>query len=401
VKIRYSLGVVALVVACGGSSKHETSSGGNSGSSGDSSGASGTGGNGKGGSGATTSKGGTSGTGVGGGNGAAPGAGGDLPGGGGAAGSVPSGGGTGAFPGGGGDFGGLPGTGAAGSGTFGQICNEDGCFLGDPNVMPIDPLGPIHCGGEECAKGEACCNSSGKCFNPMDDSEACPRPPADDDPEGRRTCTSSAHCDELFYCALDYNQLCGGVGHCQPISNCGSCGGGGDGPNPCRLCGCDGNTYPNVQTACLAGTSIAYQGAGCGETIQEGGAAGASGAGGSSNSPPHVVTPCGTNDDCTVDGEECCTITNRCYPTSDPGQCAQPPEGTRFPCTSNAQCRQYEMCAGEGSCGSPGGCVSVDEGQCGIVYKLVCGCDGTTYTSADCARLSGVRVKSEGECPAD
>ena len=393
-KIRYSLGLVALVVACGGSSKHETNGkGDDGGSSGDSSGTSGSGGSSEGGSGATTPRGGTSG------NGGASGSvmGGDA-GSNGGSGDAPSMAGYGAGPpGAGGDFGGTPATGAVGgTGNPGQVCSDEGCFYGDPNVMPIDPPGPIHCGGKACAEGEACCNSNGKCFNPDDGSDVCPRPPADDDQEMRRTCTSSAHCDPQFYCELPYGAVCGGVGHCQPISNCGSCGGSGE-PNPCRLCGCDGNTYPNVQTACLARTAVVYQGAECGETVQEGGG-GSAGAAGSSNSPPHTVTPCGTNADCTHDGEVCCAITNRCYPTSDPGQCAQPPAGTRFPCTSNAQCQSNEMCWGEGGCDSAGGCVPLESEQCGIIFEPVCGCDGTTYTSTDCATQSGVRVNYDGEC---
>ena len=391
-RIRYSLGLVALVVACGGSSKHETNgAGGDGGSSGDSSGSAGKGGSAKGGSGGSTLVGGTSGNGAGGDAGSSTGG----------TGALPSDGGSGARPGGGGDFGGIGVTGATGGalGSAGQVCSDDGCFYGDPSVMPIEPPGPVHCGGKECAKDEVCCNATGECFNPDDGSDVCPRPPADDDQQGRRTCTSSAHCDPQFYCALDYGELCGGVGHCQPISNCGSCGGGGEEPNPCRLCGCDGNTYPNVQTACLARASIAYQGAECGETVQAGGGtAGASGAGGSSNSPPRTVTPCGTNDDCTLAGDACCTITNRCYPKSDPGQCAEPPPGTRFPCTSNAQCQANEMCVGDGGCDTPGGCVPLESGQCGIIFEPMCGCDGITYTSADCATQSGVRVNYEGEC---
>jgi len=244
--------------------------------------------------------------------------------------------------------------------------------------------------------------TSGECFDPETSAAACPRPPADHDQQGRRTCSSSAHCDPLFFCDLDYGELCGSVGHCQQISNCGSCG-GGDNPSFCRICGCDGNTYPNVQTACRAGTAIAYQGAGCGETVQEGsggaaGAAGSAGSSGSSNLPPRIITPCGTNDDCTQTGELCCPITNRCYPKDDAGQCAEPPEGTRFPCTSNAQCQDYEYCAGEG-CGTPGGCKQRESGQCGVIFDPTCGCDGVSYTSGDCAIQSGTRVKSDGQCP--
>lgn len=378
------------MVACGGSSKHESpGSGDDGGASGASAGTSGKGGGAKGGSGGTTSSGASGGTTSGASGGGSGGTGSGATSGTGAGGSVAG------QPGGGSDFGGRPGAGGPG-----EICNEDGCFYTDPSATPLEPSGPIHCGGQECAAGDACCMTTGACFDPEANAQACPRPPDDDDPEGRRPCSSNAHCDALFFCMLEYGELCSAVGHCQPIGNCGGCSGGGDGPNICRLCGCDGNTYPNVQTACRAGAAMAYMGAECGETVQVGGGGGSAGAGGSSSSPPHWVTPCGTNDDCTIDGEVCCGITQRCYPKSDAGQCAQPPEGTRFPCTSNAQCQAYEMCVGEG-CGTPGGCVPLESGQCGVILDPVCGCDGVTYTSADCATQSGARVKAEGECPKD
>jgi len=411
-KIRYSLALVALAVACGGSSKTDSPVPGDD----DASGASGTAGS-KGATGGSSNKGGTSSKGgatssQGGTAGASLGASG---GGGGVSGAIGGSGDVAGIPGGGGDAGTVPGGGGSSFGAsggvagsigpnWGEVCSDDGCFPGDPTVPPLEPSGPIHCAGKECATGEACCATSGKCFDPDADAGACPRPPDDGDQQGRRACASSAHCDPLFYCELDYNQLCGSVGHCQPISNCGFCAGGDD-PSTCRLCGCDGNTYPNVQTACQAGTAVAYQGAGCGETVQEGGggtagaagSAGSSGSSGSPNSPPRVITPCGTNDDCKRDGELCCGITNRCYPKDDAGQCGEPPEGTRFPCTSNAQCQDYEYCAGEG-CGTAGGCKARQSDQCGVVFTPVCGCDGVSYTSPDCATQSGTRVKSDGQC---
>jgi hypothetical protein len=36
-----------------------------------------------------------------------------------------------------------------------------------------------------------------------------------------------------------------------------------------------------------------------------------------------------------------------------------------------------------------------------VIIDAVCGCDGTSYTSADCARSRGVRIAYEGECNAD
>jgi hypothetical protein len=184
--------------------------------------------------------------------------------------------------------------------------------------------------------------------------------------------------------------LCQGTGHCNPIGNCGECSGGAI----CRVCGCDGNTYPDIQTACLAGTNVVnVHGGGCGETVQTGGG----GAGGTGEQPIRSFTPCGSSAHCAAD-ELCCSITGFCFPASDADQCRQPPLGTRFPCTTDEQCYPGEYCFGEG-CSGPGGCVSLGgQGDCGVTLEPVCGCDGTTYTSAACAASRGVRVASEDEC---
>lgn len=110
-------------------------------------------------------------------------------------------------------------------------------------------------------------------------------------------------------------------------------------------------------------------------------------------------TLCAVDSNCGSD-QKCCPITGFCYPSSDPDQCRLPPEGTRSPCTSDAQCREYEYCFAEG-CDGPGGCVPFgDQLECGVTLEPVCGCDGTTYTSAACAASRGVRVAGEGECAA-
>jgi hypothetical protein len=188
--------------------------------------------------------------------------------------------------------------------------------------------------------------------------------------------------------------LCRANGHCQPIDNCGSCSGD---PGMCKVCGCDGNTYPDQQTACRAGTNAlsSYHGAGCGETIEIGGG----GAGGRGDAPPLRVTPCGTDANC-PSGQRCCSITAVCYPADDPDRCRLPPLGTRFPCTANDQCFQgSEYCKGNG-CTGPGGCAPLgSQGDCGVTLEPVCGCDGTTYTSIACASSRGVRVAATGECP--
>jgi hypothetical protein len=186
--------------------------------------------------------------------------------------------------------------------------------------------------------------------------------------------------------------LCVGTGHCQPINNCGECWSDPSVPeNPCRLCGCDGNTYPDIQTACRAGVNAVVSGAGCGETKMEGGA-------GASSIPPRTFTACGHDAHC-PDGTFCCTLTSRCYAEADRDVCILPPSGTRTACRTNEHCGDREYCTGEG-CDAPGGCVSMGSGpgDCGVTLEPVCGCDGVSYTSAACADQEGVRVDHEGEC---
>src|SRR5206468_1805748 len=162
----------------------------------------------------------------------------------------------------------------------------------------------------------------------------------------------NAQCGTRQFCIMD-SGLCQGTGHCNPIGNCGSCSAPG---STCTVCGCDGNTYPNMQTACLASaTMVSVMGAGCGETIDTDGGRGAGGA--SDGGAPRLVTLCGSSNDCGA-GQLCCAITGFCYPTSDPDQCRMPPPGTRFPCTSDAQCNSSEYCLGDG-CSGPGGCVTM------------------------------------------
>jgi hypothetical protein len=271
---------------------------------------------------------------------------------------------------------------------------SSGARGGSSGAGPIEPPGPSFCGGKPCDPPLACCMATGECFDPLRDVSACATPEPDDDPQGRKACASSAQCAAGEFCMLD-GQLCLGTGHCQPIDNCGECGGGDPSApdNPCRFCGCDGNTYPNVQTACRAGVSAApgTQGTGCGETGMEGGA-------GSSSLPPRTYTACGQDAHCPT-GSFCCTLNARCYVEADRDICVPPPPGTRIACKTTENCGDNEYCQGEG-CTAPGGCVysGSGPGDCGVTLEPVCGCDGVSYTSAACADQEGVRVSHEGEC---
>lgn len=307
--------------------------------------------------------------------------------------------------------GGSAGTGAAMGGSGGQgtaaygnfptmiedggrtVCGPGGCVV-EPFVDKIPPPGPQYCGGVECAAGEQCCQTSSTCFDPATHPEDCLAPPDDQDEHGRKTCASNADCESFEFCRADNRQMCQGAGHCMPVANCGGCGVGPDGKTQspglaeCIVCGCDGNTYPDFQTACAAGVNTTTVPGACGVPTTIGGA----GAGGAAQ----TATPCGTDDNCGA-FERCCAITGLCYVESDPGRCQVPPPGSSYPCSSNDQCGPSEYCLGEG-CSGPGGCVPRDTDDCGIRLEPVCGCDNVTYTSEACASHEGVRVQVHEAC---
>ena len=275
-----------------------------------------------------------------------------------------------------------------------SIGGSAGARGGSGPVDPIDPPGPSFCGGEPCDAPLACCLATGQCYDPATEgARGCAVPPPDDDQQGRTPCASSAQCEPNEFCMTE-GPLCVGTGHCQPIDNCGSCGGGDPAApdNPCRVCGCDGNTYPNVQTACRAGVNaVGPGGSGCGEMNTEGGA-------GSSSIGPRPYTTCGHDAQCPA-GSFCCTLNARCYVEADRDICVLPPPGTRIACKTSENCGDNEYCRGEG-CDEPGGCVFMGSGpgDCGVTLEPVCGCNGTTYTSAACADQEGIRVDHDGEC---
>jgi hypothetical protein len=152
------------------------------------------------------------------------------------------------------------------------------------------------------------------------------------------------------------------------------------------LCGCDGVTYVGIEAACMAGVRVNLRPGACGESVMLGGA----GSGGS----VVTITYCGADGQC-PSGEHCCTRTGECFDPDKPALCDLPPTGTNRGCYTDADC-YFGVCVGEG-CDGPGGCLSVG-GSCSSVLNPVCGCDGQTYTNAECARNEGMRIASSGAC---
>lgn len=332
--VRFSFVFAGTALSCGGSVESSSSGG---------SGGTGAGGTGAGGTGAG-----------GGGSGGVPSSGGGVPGG---TGAVPSSGGSPA-----GGIGAMPGTGA-GAGVIGG-------FGGGPAV----------CNGVECANNEECCLTTSKCFDPVASSTAC-SVPTEPGPQGQKACGASSQCAPGEFCQPVNNQLCLGPGFCQSKTNCG-------GTYTGAFCGCDGITYPNLQTACATGVAIVGWAA-CGESTLVGAAGGSAGL---------KVTYCAIDSQC-ASAEKCCGITGRCYDSSQPALCSFPPPGTSVPCLTDAQCLDGpEYCSGKG-CTEPGGCVPVPgSGDCTGELAPVCGCDGKSYTNAKCAAAAGTRVAHDGSC---
>jgi hypothetical protein len=241
------------------------------------------------------------------------------------------------------------------------------------------------CGGAVCAGDEACCLLTFQCFNPATHPEACRVPDNTSGPNGTTSCVSNADCAADEMCA-GINHGCGGLGYCTSRNNCGSCATDSLG-SPCTLCGCDGVTYVGGQDACAAGVRVATMNGGCGENQTLGGG----GAGGS----VVTITYCGHDAQCPP-GDVCCARTGECFDPDRPALCDQPESSESYRgCYTNADC-YYGSCIGAG-CEGPGGCRDPG-GPCSPVLRPVCGCDGQTYTNAECAESAGMRVASEGEC---
>jgi hypothetical protein len=237
---------------------------------------------------------------------------------------------------------------------------------------------PVVCSGVTCAMGQDCCYTDGKCFDTASPT-ACPAPPDDNDPQGRKTCSADSQCGPGYLCAGDNLFLCLGNGHCESRSSCAT-------GTSYGICGCNGVSYFSFAAACAAGVRLSTVQSACGPIVTkpDGGPSG----GGN-------VTYCGNDTQCPA-GAQCCAITGRCYDPAKPGLCAFPPPGTRLPCVDDSDCPSDTFCDGP-SCSGPGGCKSIS-GPCNGELLPVCGCDGKNYMNAKCANTASKRVRHEGYC---
>ena len=261
--------------------------------------------------------------------------------------------------------------------------------LGPPTDSTVDTAGASGSGGEgantsgpacgdhRCAATQICCILDGTCIDPTSAATSCTKPtvlPRGALP-GTRTCGSNADCTATEFCEPSIGCLCG-PGTCVERNNCGTSTGG-------AWCGCDGVSYPNVQTACRKGVKPQGPGA-CGSVSTPG----------DTNHDPMIF--CGSDIQC-PNGLTCCPINGRCLDPTLPELCAPPPSGARQACLTDRQCfAEVEFCNGPG-CSGPGGCV-VAGGLCSGVLDPVCGCDGKTYTDDSCTLPAGVRTAHMGPC---
>jgi hypothetical protein len=173
---------------------------------------------------------------------------------------------------------------------------------------------------------------------------------------------------------------CLGPGVCQSRTNCGS----GGGP----VCGCNGVTYPDIQSPCIVGVRSSLSSIACGvdaPVAVDGGS--------------RTQRACGTDAQC-APGFRCCAITGLCVDATCTACCMFAPPGTRGACVTNADCASDSLYCAATTCGVSGGCVprpSADD--CGSIVAPACGCDGHTYANECWVRNAGVRVASWSACP--
>jgi len=285
----------------------------------------------------------------------------------------------------------------------------------DARVAVEPPPGVTACGGVECAPGEECCLATLECFEP-EDLEVC----AVSDDLGPDRCSSNRDCGADEFCgragvAGISAGSCGGLGECRPRPPAGTC----SASDP--VCACDGRTYESRCSAEATGVRVAWPWP-CGESYVRPTQACESeldcGEGWTCDPTAEVcveldpLVACALDDHCPA-GQQCCPHSGLCFDEDDSESCFRGPEGSLLPCRTDLDCLPLESdleSPGQPTqevrlhyceypeCGDLGGCRRLPDG-CSGELQPVCGCDGTSYSSACWAADAGVSVASEGECP--
>lgn len=260
--------------------------------------------------------------------------------------------------------------------TLSQVCGCDGTTYNNACRAAEDGVNVSHTG--VCDLGAACGGSNGI------------------------ACATGQYCKRVSgNCAADDQ------GVCTPILT--SCP-----PTVSQVCGCDGTTYDNACFADASGVTVSATGAcvlgsACGGT-----------SGGTCSSPafcnplqgdcstilagncmtPPLSTSCasGFYPVCGCNGV---TYNNACLAAAagvgvlNTGPCAGDLAcGAGGPtCSSGNFCKRPD-----GACGDVAGICTPIPASCAPDFDPVCGCNGTTYSSACVADAAGVTVRSDGPC---